>query len=98
MASAIAAIVYFTILILSFLAARHMVLRRGWLGALWIVFCLSVLAAFFALAPLYLPFVAIDSLLSVAIAQMVMVGATLGVPAGLYRRFKRRTNGRNAKH
>lgn len=97
MASAIAAIVYFTILILSFLAARHMVLRRGWFGALWIAFCLSVLAAFFALAPLYLPFVAVDALLSVAIAQMVMVGAVLGIPAGLFRRFRRRTSEHKSK-
>lgn len=94
MASAAAAIAYFALLILSFLCARQLVLKRGWRGALWIGFCLSVISAFFAIAPLYLPWVSTDRLLSVAVAQMVMVGAALGIPAGLYRRWQSRTKTR----
>ena len=91
MTQALALIGYFVLLMASFLATRSIVIRRGWAGAMLIAFLCSVVAAFFAIAPRYVPWVPSTYLLSLALAQMVLIGAVLGVPAGLLTRRRIQT-------
>ena len=91
MTQALALIGYFVLLMTSFLATRFIVIRRGWAGAVLIAFCCSVIAIFFAIAPRYFPWVPATYLLSLALAQMVLIGAVLGIPAGLLTRHRNRT-------
>ena len=97
MLAVLATLAYFTLLMLSFLAARLIVVRRGWSGVLLILFFCSILAGFFTIAPLYFPWVPATSLLSLAIAQMILIGAVCGVPAGLLWRWRSATKARQSQ-
>lgn len=90
MATAIAALVYFTLLLVSFLAARRVVASRGLKGAVGLTICWAALLAVFAYAPSLAPFAPLDQSLSYAIAQMVLAGSAIGIPAGAYDRWKHR--------
>jgi len=91
MATTVAVLLYFTIFLLSFLAAREVVATRGLKGAIGLAVCWLALAAFFSYATLIAPFAPLNQLLSVALAQMVLSGAVLGLLAGVYKRWKKRT-------
>lgn len=92
MATAVATFIYFTILLLSFLSTRRLVTKRGPKGALALAVCWLALIALFSYAPSLAPHVPLDQSLSYAIAQMVLVGSALGIPAGLLNRWRKRTN------
>ena len=87
MAAVVASLIYFAIFFLSVLASREGVTLRGWKGAAGLIVCGFVLALLFATAP-YAP---LNQLLSVAMAQMVVCRSALGLPAGIYKRWKLRT-------
>lgn len=90
MATAIAAFVYFALLMVSFFAARKVVASRGMKGAIGMTACWVSLLAVFAYAPSLAPFAPLDQSLSYAIAQMVLAGSAIGTPAGAYDRWKHR--------
>jgi hypothetical protein len=90
MATAAAALAYFAILLVSFLAARKIVALRGLKGAIGLAMCWAALLAVFAYAPSLAPFVPLDQSLSFAIAQMVLAGSAFGIPAGAYDRLRHR--------
>lgn len=90
MATAIAALVYFAILLASLLATRKVVASRGLKGAIGLTICWTALLAVFAYAPSLAPFAPLDQSLSHAIAQMVLAGSAIGILAGAYDRWKHR--------
>ena len=91
MAAVIATLIYFTLILTSFLAARKVVTARGLTGALGLVVCWLALASVFAYIPSIVPFVPLDQRPSFAVAQMVLVGSALGLPAGFVNRWRQRT-------
>lgn len=92
MATAVAALAYFAILFLSFLSARNLVTKTGVKGAIALAVCWLAVIAFFAYAASLAPQVPLDQSLPYAVAQMVLAGSALGIPAGLFNRWRKRTN------
>lgn len=91
MAAVVASLIYFAIFLLSVLASREGVTLRGWKGAAGLIVCGFVLAGVFALLFATAPYAPLNQLLSVAVAQMVVCRSALGLPAGIYKRWKLRT-------
>ncbi|MBT8460671.1 MAG: hypothetical protein KJN60_13460 [Boseongicola sp.] len=92
MATTVATLVYLTVLLLSFFASRELVTKRGTVGALGLAICWLAVLALFAYASALVPFAPLDQSLSYALAQMVFAGSILGIPAGFFDRWRKRTN------